>query len=230
LFYYLLIYAIRLLLVLPLNIWNHVFPSETPAPESGRDREETTWERLENLLDILGTLWFIIGNWFVFTSRTCSTTGPILYHTSLSLILVDYVILLFPLIIIMAIIFCLPVVLVALRFLHTHFGLEIAGDAQTAGDLVGGRRRPRGTTESVLKQLSVDVYRPGMMSADDATCSICLGNYVEGEELKFLPTCRHHFHASCIDSWLVINKNCALCLRDVEQELRQQQPATVAAT
>jgi hypothetical protein len=48
---YLLIYAIRLLLVR-----NHVFPSETPARESGRDREETTWKRLENILDILGTL------------------------------------------------------------------------------------------------------------------------------------------------------------------------------
>lgn len=43
-------------------------------------------------------------------------------------------------------------------------------------------------------------------------CSICLEDYVEGEELRLLPKCLHLFHHECIVQWLTFQKNvCPLC-------------------
>ncbi|EKX50245.1 hypothetical protein GUITHDRAFT_50560, partial [Guillardia theta CCMP2712] len=46
------------------------------------------------------------------------------------------------------------------------------------------------------------------------TCSICLGEFAEGEELKSLP-CVHVFHCACIDQWLRLSSECPLCKRSV---------------
>ena len=46
-------------------------------------------------------------------------------------------------------------------------------------------------------------------------CCICLGRYREGEMLRELP-CQHHFHVSCVDTWLKINANCPLCKSEIE--------------
>ncbi|KAG8071848.1 hypothetical protein GUJ93_ZPchr0006g40901 [Zizania palustris] len=48
-------------------------------------------------------------------------------------------------------------------------------------------------------------------SKDDAQCSICLGEYIEKEILRIMPTCRHNFHLSCIDVWLQKQTTCPIC-------------------
>ena len=45
-------------------------------------------------------------------------------------------------------------------------------------------------------------------------CSICLGDFGDGEECRMLP-CLHAFHAPCIDQWLRISHECPLCKRSV---------------
>eukprot|EP00170_Pyropia_yezoensis_P006790 contig_27666_g6812 len=50
---------------------------------------------------------------------------------------------------------------------------------------------------------------------DEATCVICLCEYVTGELVTFLP-CRHHFHKKCIDEWLATDKSCPLCKQDID--------------
>jgi len=50
---------------------------------------------------------------------------------------------------------------------------------------------------------------------DDAECSICLGSYVDGEEVRQL-SCQHLFHRCCVDAWLLRHQNrCPLCLHIV---------------
>lgn len=44
----------------------------------------------------------------------------------------------------------------------------------------------------------------------DNTCSVCLDEYEEGDELLQL-TCGHVFHRSCIDVWLKKNSICPYC-------------------
>ncbi len=44
-------------------------------------------------------------------------------------------------------------------------------------------------------------------------CPMCEEKFAEDDEVKEL-TCKHTFHAPCIDSWLRTNKKCPLCRAD----------------
>jgi hypothetical protein len=61
-------------------------------------------------------------------------------------------------------------------------------------------------------------------SEDKPHCSICLGEYEEGESLFKLP-CGHIFHAECINSWCSSHTRCPLCNFDLAEEL---QPKTAS--
>jgi len=45
---------------------------------------------------------------------------------------------------------------------------------------------------------------------NEKQCVICLEEFEEGIELKRL-SCKHHYHSSCIDKWLIQNGKCPLC-------------------
>lgn len=48
------------------------------------------------------------------------------------------------------------------------------------------------------------------LSDSNASCVVCLSDFVEKERLRRLP-CGHLFHKCCIDQWLRRNKKCPLC-------------------
>jgi hypothetical protein len=57
--------------------------------------------------------------------------------------------------------------------------------------------------------------RSNILGDGDMDCSICFGNYEEGESIRKLQ-CGHHFHRDCVDAWLVSRKcSCPMCLREV---------------
>jgi hypothetical protein len=70
---------------------------------------------------------------------------------------------------------------------------QAASDAGSEGEAVGGYLGSR------------------YVAAEDATCVICLGPYVPSGDVVQLPACAHHFHASCLDTWLRVNASCPLC-------------------
>jgi len=73
----------------------------------------------------------------------------------------------------------------------------------------------RDPTRAHIGELPVSRYqRPQSASGPAATesCSICIVDFEEGEEIKVLPCAgRHKFHTECIDNWLKINPTCCLC-------------------
>ncbi|CAO3598559.1 unnamed protein product [Absidia cylindrospora] len=75
-------------------------------------------ERLKSLLDLFGILWFIVGNYLIFTSETCTYEAPGQYYTILVWVLLNYLIILVPIILCASVIFCLPGVLVVLRLFN----------------------------------------------------------------------------------------------------------------
>ena len=42
----------------------------------------------------------------------------------------------------------------------------------------------------------------GVEAVSDAECAVCLGAFVEEDELRSLP-CGHFYHKRCIDDWLL---------------------------
>jgi len=46
------------------------------------------------------------------------------------------------------------------------------------------------------------------------TCTICVEDYKEGDDILVLPRCRHAFHKACIDQWFGVCPHipdCPLC-------------------
>ncbi|CAA7057817.1 unnamed protein product [Microthlaspi erraticum] len=42
-------------------------------------------------------------------------------------------------------------------------------------------------------------------------CAICISEFEDEEKLRWMPPCRHTFHASCIDVWLSSRSTCPVC-------------------
>ncbi|GJS22238.1 RING-H2 finger protein ATL74-like protein [Tanacetum coccineum] len=42
-------------------------------------------------------------------------------------------------------------------------------------------------------------------------CTICLDDFVDGQNVRVLPHCRHEFHVGCIDKWFVSHSSCPNC-------------------
>lgn len=54
--------------------------------------------------------------------------------------------------------------------------------------------------------------------ADSNTCTICLDEYQDGDQLRILP-CLHIFHTCCIDNWLPRNSTCPVCKMDINDPI-----------
>jgi len=71
--------------------------------------------------------------------------------------------------------------------------------------------------EKYTKRLAVPTGdgKLDQLGGNDAECSICLGSYCDGEEVRKL-SCGHLFHQRCVDVWLLGHQNrCPLCLQVV---------------
>ncbi|CAA6664990.1 unnamed protein product [Spirodela intermedia] len=71
--------------------------------------------------------------------------------------------------------------------------------------------RTAGLDEPTIGAISVCAYRRGEGLVEGTDCSICLGEFLDGEMLRLLPKCSHAFHIPCIDTWLRSRVNCPLC-------------------
>ncbi|GJP35637.1 hypothetical protein CLOM_g20156 [Closterium sp. NIES-68] len=62
-----------------------------------------------------------------------------------------------------------------------------------------------GTREGSVRESEV------VVSCEDGECAVCLCEYMEGDVLRTLNKCHHHFHQACIDEWLSSSTSCPLC-------------------
>lgn len=93
--------------------------------------------KLEMLLDLFSVLWFIVGNYMLFTStRTCRTLAPKQYYTTLTYVLINYSIVLFPLLFCTSVVFCLPCVMGVLSVLPIRDDLELDLEEDAAAERI----------------------------------------------------------------------------------------------
>ncbi|XP_029120663.1 RING-H2 finger protein ATL16-like [Elaeis guineensis] len=77
-----------------------------------------------------------------------------------------------------------------------------------------------GLASAIIQSLPAIPFGEKMKQNDgdddgNKACSICLGEFGEGEWLRLLPNCAHLFHISCVDPWLRSHFTCPLCRNDV---------------
>lgn len=72
-----------------------------------------------------------------------------------------------------------------------------------------------GLEKRALKKIPVAVFRMRTSGVSATECSICLGDFVDGEKVRVLPICNHEFHVKCVDRWLKEHTSCPNCRRSL---------------
>lgn len=72
------------------------------------------------------------------------------------------------------------------------------------------------TTEPTEPEAEAEVKPQSVILYSEATCTICLEEYHDGDELTILQPCTHLYHKHCISEWLRSQALCPLCKRRVE--------------
>lgn len=77
----------------------------------------------------------------------------------------------------------------------------------------GGPHPPaanKGLKKKVLQSLPKLTY-DATLTDKFVECSICLAEFVEGDQIRVLPHCGHGFHVFCVDTWLASHSSCPSC-------------------
>ncbi|KAL6602794.1 hypothetical protein ACP70R_043155 [Stipagrostis hirtigluma subsp. patula] len=78
---------------------------------------------------------------------------------------------------------------------------------------------------AVLPTFTYHAASPGHGVAKVATaaaaecCAVCLDELREGALVRMLPSCKHYFHADCVDVWLLSHATCPVCRRSPGPEM-----------
>ena len=110
------------------------------------------------------------------------------------------------------------------RLADVIFGRPGRGGGDRGGVAMGwmAERQPSGCPREVIDAIPQRVYRKeGWETGDwvskegedglDASCSVCIETFEEGDNLRRLPACGHVFHRDCIDEWLSHHTTCPNC-------------------
>eukprot|EP01105_Mastigella_eilhardi_P014739 TRINITY_DN3356_c0_g1_i1.p1 TRINITY_DN3356_c0_g1~~TRINITY_DN3356_c0_g1_i1.p1 ORF type:complete len:395 (-),score=98.61 TRINITY_DN3356_c0_g1_i1:75-1259(-) len=160
---------------------------------------------LARTINLALLVWLIVGIVWAFKAAAkdeCHQQIPFLYAVVFNLVILQLVCF------VMAILGCCCTCLMILLRVSLHN--QMLGGTGLYGAASAGASPQR------IGELPSFAYHPDdVVTAADATCAICLGDYENEELIRMLP-CGHHFHASCIDKWLVTNKTCPFCKRDID--------------
>ncbi|XP_072992943.1 RING-H2 finger protein ATL52-like [Typha latifolia] len=85
--------------------------------------------------------------------------------------------------------------------------------------------RTVGLDEATIGSIAVTEYKAGAGLLGAADCSVCLGEFQDGELVRLLPKCGHAFHISCIDTWLRSHVNCPLCRAHIVEPAGEAAPS-----
>ena len=194
--------------------------------------------QLSSFIDRNLSTFSLLSSIFVFllldkgTAADALKHSKLLYLASMSWIGLHFAYILGATLFIPTLVLCLPCIVIGLRW---FFRIEFT-DILANGNRNRNRNAP--ATEEVLQHIWHTKYATNnngnakdddsdntytnpdnplqqlKIPKEDTKCSICLGWYEAGDELRILP-CLHHFHQECADHWLKITATCPLCVRPI---------------
>lgn len=83
--------------------------------------------------------------------------------------------------------------------------------------LIASNRVERNSNRSIgmsaddLEMLPCFDFKAPEIGNSPVECAVCLENFKLGDKCRFLPNCKHSFHAHCVDSWLLKTPFCPIC-------------------
>ncbi|XP_020100092.1 E3 ubiquitin-protein ligase At1g63170-like isoform X1 [Ananas comosus] len=181
-------------------------------------------EHFKMALDCFFAVWFVVGNVWIFGGHSSSSDAPNLYRLCIVFLTFSCIGYAMPFILCAMICCCLPCI-ISIMGIREEMNQNRGATSESIDALPTYKfklKRRRSGLESEINtegQSEVGILAAGtdkerIILAEDAVCCICLGMYVENDELRELP-CSHCFHKECVDKWLKINALCPLCKSEV---------------
>ncbi|XP_013416608.1 RING finger protein 150 [Lingula anatina] len=77
-------------------------------------------------------------------------------------------------------------------------------------------RRLTNAAKKAIQKIPVRTLKSGDKETETEyeQCAVCIENYRPHEVVRILP-CRHMFHKSCVDPWLLEQRSCPICKTDI---------------
>ncbi len=72
----------------------------------------------------------------------------------------------------------------------------------------------KGLTKNQIKKIPIVYFSKYKFKNFDTKCAVCQYDFNEGEKVTKL-NCNHLFHAPCVDEWLLKNKICPICKKEI---------------
>ncbi|KAI3818824.1 hypothetical protein L1987_12645 [Smallanthus sonchifolius] len=124
----------------------------------------------------------------------------------------------------------LSTVVVVVTLLHIYARYMLRRQARRRGVAIQGlgviarihsdKAPSRGLEPDVIASLPILMYKNNDHGLDhsgvNSECAVCLSSFEDGQMIRVLPNCKHHFHAECIDKWLGSQSSCPICRHEVE--------------
>lgn len=153
---------------------------------------------------------------------------PLLFWTTVTWALMYILYFVAPIFFILGLISCLPCIIIILqRFFNVSLINPNANDSRAAPatqEVLEKVWHVTYTTDESFKYVNPEKPEQTVsIEKEDTKCSICLGWYDDGDDLRILP-CSHHFHQSCADEWFKITATCPLCVRPICPDSPPQPP------
>jgi len=103
-----------------------------------------------------------------------------------------------------------------LRAVETDESLARWGRVRPSATSGGGPNLGKGLQPKRILELPAEEIHNKSGSNSGEPCSICLSEFIQGDQVRRLPGCNHCFHQSCVDLWLLQQAQCPLCKGKVE--------------
>ncbi|KAL4451038.1 hypothetical protein ABPG74_021360 [Tetrahymena malaccensis] len=150
---------------------------------------------------------FLLGNYFAYINKSCSSQFPYHYYLLLWLVALGYFSFGIQILLLLSICLCFPLTLFLYVLMRNRTNSSIPANNE------------------IIKRLQPQKYKEKINNSEFDTqkeCCICLVDYQPDDLIISLPCSKlHHYHYDCVVKWLNISGVCPICKKPLEQYVQE---------